>query len=64
MIEKRDNPHAKGLSVNQDVMIDSWPEEAGHIPKDVFDYAMELTADALHAVENLRSGLALTDPEE
>lgn len=35
-MEKRDNPHAKGLSVNEDILIDSWEDESGiHIEVDL-----------------------------
>lgn len=67
MMEQRDNPHAKGLSVNEDVMIEdayvptitwggtSLPYAGGHVEAAQIEYRIE---------QNYRSGLALTNPEE
>jgi hypothetical protein len=74
-MNKQDNPHAKGLSVNQDVMIEDVYDPvinqiqrfAKHTMFDLNVFTLEACnrhSDHIHAIDNYRQGLALTNPEE
>lgn len=59
--EEQDNPFATGVTVNEDIVVESHQDEAGiHISVDLSGARNRLQNE----LDNHRQGLALTNPEE